>query len=132
MAFGIYTLIFKGGVGYMSKRENLAVKRVLFQRQARKIIMNIYSDIKMDRSFWRVHCVHHINGDPFNNDPNNLALILKKDHYLYHRHLKNLGSSREFFIKRPHHELTPAERNILITFLYNKGLTREIPQSIRA
>lgn len=69
---------------------NICVDTIRRRRQkasfeARKIVEGIYLEIKEAKDFWRNHLIHHIDKDHFNNDPNNLAIILKFDHWIYHR-----------------------------------------------
>ncbi len=116
----------------MNKKWLFKGSRTSSRKQARKILEEIYPEIKEDKDYWKTHLQHHIDGNPFNNDPNNLAIFGSKDRFKVHCGChKNLEPSKKV-VKKPYRELTPAERNILVTFLYNKGLTNEIPQPIRA
>jgi len=56
------------------------------RRDAVLLCRKIYPELeKQDPHFWKIHMVHHIDKNPFNNDPNNLAIVLKNDHSLWHR-----------------------------------------------
>jgi len=55
-------------------------------KEAVHICQKIYPELERENpSYWRIYCVHHIDKNPFNNDPNNLAIVLKSEHQLYHR-----------------------------------------------
>ena len=112
----------------------LSKSRTASRAEGRSVIKGIYPEIKAKgKEFWRRHVIHHLDGNPYNNDPNNLIVLTNKDHGRYHKKLREFGiTSKKYKKVKPKRELTPAERNILVTFLYNKGLTSEIPQSIRA
>ena len=53
------------------------------QKKARKIMKNLYPEVD-----WNIYMVHHIDGDPTNNDQNNLEIVTRKGHYMVHRYIK--------------------------------------------
>jgi len=60
--------------------------------------------------------VHHIDGDPFNNDINNLAVMERDEHIKYHSKISEAWGPSEKSITQRFKEL-----NSLLV-LYNDGL----------
>ena len=50
--------------------------------EAREMIKRLHPELSKD--FWRVHYVHHIDNNPFNNNLNNLEIVKRRLHRIIH------------------------------------------------
>lgn len=106
------------------------------RKETRRILEEFYPEYRdVPKGFWKTHLTHHLDGDPWNNAPENLMVISHKKHREYHNNPSPIRDStaeerwNKIRLKVPLSGslLTPGERKVLVTFLYNKGLTKEIP-----
>ncbi len=79
----------KIGLGYKTYRVRVSRAKLTTGRsrvEAVRMCRKIYPELeKENKYYWKTHMVHHIDKNPFNNDPNNLAIILRNEHWIWHR-----------------------------------------------
>ena len=63
-----------------SKRK--IVSKTDFRNEAREMMKRLHPELSKD--FWRVHYVHHIDNNPFNNNLNNLEIVKRRLHRIIH------------------------------------------------
>ena len=80
-------LIAKPIVKSKNKRNNYYIKRKI-EGELRTIHIYVAEKI-LGRKLFRDECVHHIDGNRYNNYPDNLVVMLKKEHILCHKSLQN-------------------------------------------
>ncbi len=123
----------KVGKGHKTYRLRLSRAKITTPSRSRteavRIVRIIYPELeKEDKFFWKLNMVHHIDKDPFNNDPNNLAIILKNEHWIYHRKQYNWKERYCFLCEKDTLHLNT--KCTICGARFKKKY--EIPQSIRA
>jgi hypothetical protein len=117
-------LTFKIRPSRASKRSRI----IKSHEEAREVVRKIYPELeKQDKYYWRTHHVHHIDKNPLNNDPNNLAIVLKNEHEIYH--LKKYDWS-DRICSRCNGETVHLNNRCTVCH-YRKKKLNEIPQPIR-
>lgn len=54
-----------------------------YRREAREKMKKLFPNLD-----WHINCVHHFDGNPFNNNLSNLRIVLKQKHKAIHQIIK--------------------------------------------
>ncbi len=60
-----------------------------YRRDARELMRIQYPNID-----WKMYFVHHIDGNPFNNELPNLKIVYKQEHKLLHKAIKIVNENK--------------------------------------
>ena len=122
--------IKKGNRTYHLRLSRAKMTSSRSSKEAVNIVRKIYPELEQgDKYYWKTHGVHHIDKNHFNNDPNNFAVGLRNDHWIYHRKKYEWEDKICLHCNR---EMVHLNNRCTVCRIRNKRKLNENPKSIRA